>query len=192
MKRRANINSYFQRRQRKPHRILIAIFMLIAISGAPNHYIETATVNTAAWKIEQVPHDEIAKPKAKHKLMDWAIRKYACDYDVPEGILRGVAFYETGYQGPEHVGYNPHRVSSCGAVGPMQIMPRYASKHAGKKVTAKQLKYDIELNVKVSASMLSSQFRRYGSWKRALGAYSTGKPIVNRYALKVVSKWLKS
>ena len=192
MKRRAkNINSYFQRRPHRFHWILVLALICFTSAGTPNEYIETATVQTKSWKIEQVPVEVLGKPTTKHGLMAWSIKKYSDEYNVPIRILQGVARIETGYLGSTHVGYNPHRVSRCGAVGPMQIMPRYAAPHAGRKVTSRELKYDIELNVKVSASMLRVLYDRYGSWLRALGAYSTGRPRANKYAYKVM-KWHKS
>ena len=46
-----------------------------------------------------------------------------------------------------HKGYNHSQVSKAGALGPMQIMYKYASYFAGRKVTKTELKDSIEFNV---------------------------------------------
>jgi soluble lytic murein transglycosylase-like protein len=36
--------------------------------------------------------------------------------------------------------------------------------------------------------VLSDLYDKYGNWKKALGAYNTGRPIINDYAQKGVEK----
>ncbi len=116
---------------------------------------------------------------------------------IPKHILYNVAWLETRYCGPFDWDYNPYRTSSAGAQGPMQIITRYAHKHAGRTVTAKELRTDLELNIDVSCSMLNSLYRIYGRWDLALGYYNTGYPQVNDYAAYGSStknykiKWIK-
>lgn len=125
-----------------------------------------------------------------------AITAYADTFDVPLHIAFNVATIETSYRGPEDSTYNHKRVSSAGAVGPMQIMPRYASWFAGFPVQRQELKDSIELNVWLSMKILAYQYKRYGSWEKATGAYNTGKPIINSYARKAtnpkyyLSRWM--
>jgi hypothetical protein len=70
----------------------------------------------------------------------------------------------------------------------MQVIPRYATKfNNGKRVSANELRNNIELNVRVSLKMLSYLKKRYGSWGLALGAYNTGKPCYNSYASRIMS-----
>lgn len=117
-----------------------------------------------------------------------AVLKYSSEYDVPAEIVFAVLYYETGYKGADHKSYNHKRVSRCGAVGPMQIMPRYASNAIGYKVTRNSLLNNPDVNIKVGVKMLARQYKRHQSWIKALGAYNTGRPIANKYAYKVINK----
>lgn len=102
--------------------------------------------------------------------------------DIPRYILYNVAWLETRYCGPFDWSYNPYRTSSAGAQGPMQIITRYAHKHAGRTVSSNELKTDLELNINVSCSMLKNLYEKYGRWDLVLGYYNTGHPQVNDYA----------
>jgi soluble lytic murein transglycosylase-like protein len=55
-----------------------------------------------------------------------------------------------------------------------------------KKLTKADLLNDLELNVKLSMEILRYLKNKYGSWELALGAYNTGKPIINQYAQQIV------
>lgn len=122
------------------------------------------------------------KPLTSAERMHEAITMYADSFNVPLHIAFNVAAMETTYRGPEDSTYNHKRVSSAGAVGPMQIMPKYASWFAGFPVKRQELKDSIELNVWLSMKILAYQFSKHKDWKKALGAYNTGRPIINRYA----------
>lgn len=113
-----------------------------------------------------------------------AINKYAEKYDIPLYIAYNVANLETGYRGPFHDTYNHKQTSKAGALGAMQIMPQYASHYAGFKVSKAVLRDSIELNVEISMKMLNEWYTRYKDWKKATGAYNTGRPIINKYAKK--------
>jgi hypothetical protein len=119
--------------------------------------------------------------------MYYYLDKYSIEFGVPMDIAMGVAYQETRYQGPFHWTY-VHNVSSpSGAVGPMQVMPSSATKfNDGKRVSPRELRNNIELNVKISMRMLSYLKRRYGTWGLALGAYNTGKPCYNSYASRII------
>lgn len=117
-----------------------------------------------------------------------AVQRYSVKYKIPIHVAFNVANIETGYRGPCHVTYNPRQTSHCGALGPMQIMPQWASHYAGYKVTKKELRDSIELNVEISMKILADNFKRTKSWKRAAGKYNTGKPVINSYARKAVVK----
>ena len=126
-----------------------------------------------------------------------AIDKYAAQYDIPLHIAYNVACLETGYRGPYHNNYNHKQISSAGACGAMQIMPRYASHYAGFKVSKAVLLDSIELNVEISMKMLNEWYKRYKRWDKATVAYNTGKPIINKYAKKAViedfylNRWIR-
>jgi len=125
-----------------------------------------------------------------------SIMTYAKQYEIPLHVAFNVARIETGYRGPFHDEYNHKQTSSAGALGPMQIMPQYASYYAGFKVKKPVLKDSIELNVKISMKMLRDWHDRYKDWGKATGAYNTGKPIINSYArnatkLNYTDHWIK-
>ena len=54
-----------------------------------------------------------------------------------------------------------------------------------KKLTKNDLLNNLKLNVYLSMKILSYLKNKYGSWELALGAYNTGRPIVNQYALNI-------
>jgi soluble lytic murein transglycosylase-like protein len=125
-----------------------------------------------------------------------SIMTYAKQYNVPLHVAFNVARIETGYKGPFHDEYNHKQTSRAGALGPMQIMPQYASAYAGFKVKKPVLKDSIELNVKISMSMLREWYNRYNDWGKAAGAYNTGRPVMNSYARNAIKKnytdhWVK-
>jgi soluble lytic murein transglycosylase-like protein len=126
----------------------------------------------------------IEKVKTNAERLHDAIVVYADSFNVPVNIAFNVAKLETGYRGPYHDNYNHKQVSKAGAVGAMQIMPKYASYFAGFKVDRTELKDSIELNVFVSMRALSMLYDRYENWSKVLGAYHTGKPVINWYAKK--------
>ena len=126
-----------------------------------------------------------------------AITLYADSFNVPLNIAFNVARIETGYLGPNHVKYNHKQKSCAGALGPMQIMPQYASYFAGFPVGKKELRDSIELNVYISMKVLNQHFEKYRDWAKVLGAYNTGKPVINKYAktgttTNYLDFWIKS
>jgi soluble lytic murein transglycosylase-like protein len=122
------------------------------------------------------------RPKTNAEKLHAAIILYADSFNVPLNIAFNVARIETGYLGPHHESYNHKQVSHAGAVGAMQIMPQYASYFAGFPVKRNELKDSIDLNVYISMKVLSSHYKKYKDWKKVLGAYNTGKPVINKYA----------
>jgi len=48
-----------------------------------------------------------------------------------------------------------------------------------------RLKNDIEFNVNTSMKLLRHLHDKYRDWKVVFGAYNTGKPLVNGYAMNV-------
>lgn len=112
-----------------------------------------------------------------------SIEKYSKQYRIPRYVAYNVAYSETGYRGPFHWNYQPVQISYAGAVGPMQIIPKYAHPFAGRKVTEKELLSNIDLNVKISMKMLRSWYNMHGNWTDACGAYNSGRPIHNDYAM---------
>lgn len=126
-----------------------------------------------------------------------AIMCYADSFDIPLYFAFNIATLETGYRGPADSTYNPSQVSNKGAMGPMQIMYKYADYFAGHKVTKTTLRDSIEFNVKLSMKILAKHYKKYKNWKTVAGVYNTGKPIHNKYAVRAadstyfMKRWIK-
>jgi soluble lytic murein transglycosylase-like protein len=118
--------------------------------------------------------------------MYYAIKKYAEEYDIPINYAFGISYAETRYQGPFHWTYNPKQTSCVGAIGPMQIMlPTGKGMWKGQNVTREMLMNDIDFNVQTSMKLLRKLFNKHKNWKLVFGAYNTGRPCVNSYAIMV-------
>ena len=115
-----------------------------------------------------------------------AIVLYADSFDIPLHVAFNIAYLETTYRGPNDSLYDHRKTSRCGAVGPMQIMPKYASYHAGFPVTKQELRDSIELNVMISMKIMAANYEKTKCWKRAAGKYHTGKACIDTYAKKAV------
>jgi hypothetical protein len=111
-----------------------------------------------------------------------SIEKYSEMYNVPKYIAYNVAFLETRYQGPFHWRYDHRKVSSAGAQGPMQIITRWAHSYAQRTVGERELRNNIDLNVKISMELLHKLRKPYNDWGLICGYYNTGYPRVNDYA----------
>lgn len=155
--------------------ILLSIFIIIVSSifcfsdkkqNVRDYYIELGS-------------SENALPSHR---MFYLIETYSDSFSIPKHIAYSVAYKETRYRGPLDTLYNPYLVSKAGAVGAMQIMPKYASYFAGFDVTRSQVMKDLELNVWLSMKILAKHYHQYKNWGLACGAYNTGRPIKNDYA----------
>ena len=126
-----------------------------------------------------------------------SIEHWSDSFQVPKYIAYNVAYLETGYKGPFDFKYYPYQRSSAGAVGPMQIITRWAHPYAGRYLSEKELKTNIDLNVKISMQMLRKWYSIHRDWTLACGAYNSGQPIRNEYAIYAAgnksykSKWVK-
>jgi soluble lytic murein transglycosylase-like protein len=146
----------------------------------------------------QVDVDKKTTPLASSKLitresppcvqMFYSIEKHATEYNIPKDYAYGVAYSETRYEGPFQWDYDHSKISSAGAQGPMQVMYATAKMlFPDKKFTEKDLRSDIDFNVECSMKLLRRLYDKYGDWKTVFGAYNTGKPLVNGYAMAVFS-----
>ena len=126
-----------------------------------------------------------------------SIEHWSDSFNIPKHIAYNVAYLETHYQGPFHFHYNPYQKSYAGAVGPMQIITRWARPYVRRHINEKELKTNIDLNVKISMQMLHNWYSIHGDWTLACGAYNSGRPIRNDYAQYAASnknyknKWIK-
>jgi soluble lytic murein transglycosylase-like protein len=112
-----------------------------------------------------------------------SIEHWSDSFGIPKYIAYNVAYLETRYQGPFDFDYNHKQTSSAGAVGPMQIITRWAQPYVRKRVTAKELCNNIDLNVMISMKMLRKWYSIHHDWTLACGAYNSGQPIRNAYAV---------
>ena len=147
-------------------------------------YFETKEIeNEAEIAVKGNPINSQSPPCLQ---MYYYIEKYSEQYGIPRNYAFGVAWKETRYEGPFQWKYNPSQESCVGAVGPMQIMPATARMMWKDKVINKNnLKTDIRFNIETSMKLLKHLYKNYGDWKLVFGAYNTGRPMVNQYALDV-------
>jgi len=139
-------------------------------------------------RVKQIDITKVSSPDAPPCVRLYSLlEKYSEQYDVPFYIAIGVASEETGYDGPFHWSYNPKRVSSAAAYGAMQIQVPTANGNWDKRVTSQMLMNDLELNVHISMRLLARLKKIYGNWPQALGAYNSGRPIINDYARRIAS-----
>lgn len=120
--------------------------------------------------------------------MYYAIEKYSEAYGIPKKYAYGLAYSETRYRGPFDWAYTAERISPVSAQGPMQIMLATAKlMWPGRNITEKELRCNIDFNVETSMKCIKHLHEVYGDWKLAFGAYNTGRPMVNQYAMDVYS-----
>jgi len=115
------------------------------------------------------------------------IEEFSNKYNIPKNIAYGIPHYESGYNGPADTGYNPKLVSKHGAYGAMQIKPTTANFISDTFITKKELLTNTKLNVEVSFKLLRYLYDKYHTWPLAVGAYNSGKPIINKYSKKVTT-----
>lgn len=136
--------------------------------------------------IGEIPDSEIVNSSPAIQ-MYFYIKKYAKQYDIPESYAFACAYQETRYKGPLHLNYVHTQTSYAGAVGPMQIIPKWAHAFAGRTVSESELKNNIRLNVEISMKMLKKWHSIYHDWELAFGAYNTGRPVRNEYARAIIN-----
>lgn len=121
------------------------------------------------------------------QLYDYLV-EYSEKYGVPFNIAYGIARKETNYRGPFHWSYNPRLVSSANAYGAMQIqVPTANGIWKTRGITKQKLLTDLRFNVETSMKLMAHLKKTYGSWGLALGAYNTGRPMINGYATFILN-----
>ena len=117
--------------------------------------------------------DRIQYPLAPEFLADCDRKRSGIDPLVLHAIIR----QESRFQADA--------LSSAGAVGLMQLMPRTAAETARKEKLPKPRKKDLThpaLNVRLGASYLSRLLREYdGDYLRAVAAYNAGESAVTKW-----------
>lgn len=130
-------------------------------------------------------HKNIDKDLPPSLRLYYYINYYSDSLNLPINYLYGIANTESGWCGPFDFKYKPNVKSSVGALGPMQIMPGTAKMVMGKSIPNKVLLNDVQLNVRISAILIKKLYDKYSDWKIVFGAYNTGRPLVNKYSIKV-------
>jgi len=87
------------------------------------------------------------------------------EYKMPNGILQNIAYHESRY--------NPNAVSHAGAIGIMQIHPRW---HKGVNP------YKPYESIKYGAKYLQSLYDRFQNWEMALAAWNWGQGNLAKYS----------
>ena len=106
------------------------------------------------------------------------VEHYSSVYGVPSGVIYAVIKTESNF--------NPHAVSSAGAVGVMQIMPSTFEWLMGLMGESHEVAalYDPEINIRYGTYLLRYLYDRYGQYETAFAAYNAG--------MGNVSEWLAS
>lgn len=163
-------------------KLIVLAFCIFGFTLFLGWYAETSRIEKGIENMGRVSKDMPPSMQLYYHIL-----KYSKEYDVPTDIAFGVAHHESGYRGPFHWNYNPKLTSIANAYGAMQIQLPTANTFSDKKVSRIDLLNNLELNVDLSMRILSYLKKKYGKWELALGAYNTGRPIVNSYALNIVN-----
>ena len=110
----------------------------------------------------------LQKAEAPSRELSGIFAKAAETYQIPEQLLRAIAYHESRYQ--------PEVVSSAGAMGVMQLMPATAHDMGVSNP------FDPEQNIMGGAKLLGRLFEKYdGDLKLTLAAYGAGSGSVAKY-----------
>ncbi len=161
----------------------ITIGVLLTLTTIGFFAFREAKSDSTTGTISITKHIESNDPACLQ--MFYYIGQYADTFGIPKKYAYGIANAETNYKGPFDWTYKHNLGSYAGALGPMQIMPSTAAFINKEKVSNIKLRNDIKYNVKTSMKLLKYLYNQYGDWKLVFGAYNTGHPCVNGYAIKV-------
>ena len=100
------------------------------------------------------------------------VEEAALEHSVDSDLLKAVITAESGY--------DPHAVSSKGAVGLMQLMPATARRYGVRNL------YDPAQNIRGGAKYLRDLMRKYNNdLSLTLAAYNAGEQAVVRYGNRI-------
>lgn len=152
-------------------------------------------------KIEKLGNLIVDKTKKENRpnsiIMYDNLESLSKKYGIPKHIVYNIAYLETKYRGPYDWNYKHNLVSSAGALGPMQVMPRTANFIRKDDVPKNVLLNDIQFNIETSLILLKNLYDKYKNWGVVCGYYNTGYPVINDYANFCISNknykknWLK-
>lgn len=139
--------------------------LLIKLELLQKILTESKNRNTAA---QPSPSSHSSTAGTSAKPFSEVIREASLKYGVDEDVISAVIQQESSY--------NPNAVSSCGAMGLMQLMP----------ATAKNLgvtdPYNVEQNIMAGTKYLKQQIDAFGgNLALGLAAYNAGSGAVRKY-----------
>lgn len=104
-------------------------------------------------------------------------------YGIPRDLLVRQAYQESRFR--DDIVYGTTR-SSAGAVGIMQIVPKWHPEiDPGDAAADARAAADPARAIDYGAKYLRQLFNRYGTWSLALAAYNAGPDNVDKYGRKV-------
>lgn len=130
----------------------------------------------------------VVKTLTQAQQLDFYLKKYSKQYNIPLKYCYNLAFAETRYKGPNHISWKPNHISSCNARGALQILPSTANRIMKRRVNIDSLTNDIELNVIIGMRLLRRCKDKFGSWEKTFSFYNTGCTEVNQYALNIINR----
>lgn len=137
-----------------------------AASGDATGEDMTSNTDSAGW-----PYARGAQYQA---LFDAATRRYG----LPAGLLARQGYQESRFRDDIISGAT---VSSAGAVGIMQIIPRFHPEiDPGDAAADRRAALDPARAIDYAGKYLSLLYRQFGSWSQALAAYNWGPANVAR------------
>jgi hypothetical protein len=156
-------------------------------SPAPRHGSTMKGSSDASSDPLSVPSGKLTAPPDR---LDRIVRDAAERHKVDPALVQAVISTESGW--------NPHAVSSKGAVGLMQLIPETARRFGGGNL------YDPAQNVEAGTTYLKALLDRYnGDLTKSLAAYNAGEHAVDnsggippywetqRYVRKVTDAYLR-
>lgn len=172
--------------------IAILLILLAACSNEqpPQSFYTRSHVNPLDSTVTRI-HNEYDLIRAeRHNIpltLATSIRRIATHEGIPLPLAFSLIDVESRF--------NPHALSSAGAIGLTQVMPATGIAHCG---LGKKSLYDPGKNIACGFSYLKMLYSRYDRWDVALAAYNvgdarrkrahlTGEPDGSSYARAVIS-----
>lgn len=145
---------------------VISLTALTMLLGGGTVRTFASTHNSVLQQQEQkVKH---VKSTSEGKKIIKLVDKYSKQYKVDKKLIHAIILAESGY--------NSRAVSSDGAVGLMQVLPRYAKKKGYNNVMC------IDQNIHYGTKHIAGLLAKYkGNERLALAAYNCGGGYVDRF-----------